>query len=49
VYLHLIYNTLLYAPIVAAFFVGGFYLASATVIRGMFGRRRRSSGPRLAS
>ena len=46
VYLHLGYNTWLYAPIVYAFFAGGFHLASARVVRSMFGRRVR---PRLAS
>jgi hypothetical protein len=49
VYLHLGYNTLLYAPIVYAFFAGGFHIASASVLREMVGRRRRASGPRLAS
>ncbi|MFN8635019.1 MAG: DUF2330 domain-containing protein [Chloroflexota bacterium] len=51
VYLHLGYNTLLYAPIVVAFFVGGFHTASARVLaRALRGnRRRRASRPRLAS
>jgi hypothetical protein len=50
VYLHLGYNTLLYAPIVAAFFVGGFHTRSAQVLsRALRGRRRRSVRPRLAS
>jgi hypothetical protein len=48
VYLHLSYNTLLYAPIVVAFFAGGLHLASAKVVRGML-HGRRASGPRLAS
>jgi hypothetical protein len=50
VYLHLGYNTLLYAPIVIAFFVGGFHTASGRLLREMvFGRRGRSASPRLAS
>ena len=50
VYLHLGYNTALYVPVVIAFFIGGFHLVSAQLVREMFvGRRRRSAGPRLAS
>jgi hypothetical protein len=48
VYLHLGYNTLLYAPVVVAFFAGGFHTASAKVVGDML-RGRRSSRPRLAS
>ena len=50
VYLHLGYNTALYVPVVIAFFLGGFHIASSKLVREMFaGRRRRAARPRLAS
>jgi hypothetical protein len=45
VYLHFWYNTLLYIPIVIAFFVGGFHIASMRALRG----RRRVARVRAAS
>jgi len=49
VYLHFGYNTLLYAPIVAAFFLGGFHTATMRVLREMLRGRTSSRRPRLAS
>lgn len=50
VYLHLGYNTALYVPVLIAFFLGGFHVASGQLVQEMLtGRRRRSAGPRLAS
>jgi hypothetical protein len=49
VYLHLGYNTLLYAPIVLAFFVGGFHIATANVLKEMVRGRPRQSRPHAAS
>ena len=46
VYLHLGYNTLLYMPIVAAFFVGGFHTATVRVLGDMLPGKSRT---RLAS
>src|SRR6185436_16834822 len=44
VYLHLGYNTLLYAPIVEAFFVGGFNKAAWQVVTRGSRNRRRATG-----
>jgi len=50
VYLHFWYNTLLYVPIVIAFFVGAFHTATARLVREMVtGRRRRGTRARMAS
>jgi hypothetical protein len=49
VYLHLGYNTLLFAPIVVAFFVGGFHMRSAQVLSRALRGRRRVPRPRMAS
>jgi hypothetical protein len=50
VYLHLGYNTALYVPVVIAFFLGGFHVVAGGLIAEMIqGRRRRRTGPRLAS
>jgi hypothetical protein len=50
VYLHLGYNTALYVPVVIAFFLGGFHLVAGGLVAEMVqGRRRRRTGPRLAS
>ena len=43
VWLHFWYNTLLYAPIVVAFFVGGFHIASMRALRGRRTTRRHSA------
>jgi len=40
VYLHLGYNTLLYVPIVVAFFMGGFHVAAVRALRGRRGVNR---------
>jgi len=40
VYLHFWYNTLLYIPIVIAFFIGGFHLAATRALRGRRGATR---------
>jgi len=40
VYLHLGYNTLLYVPIVVAFFMGGFHIAAVRALRGRRGVNR---------
>ena len=49
VYLHFWYNTLLYIPIVIAFFVGGFHVASWRVLSHGLRGRRRSTRSQLAS
>jgi hypothetical protein len=48
VFLHLGYNTALYVPVVVAFFLGGFHLASARIVSRAL-RGRRPARPRLAS
>jgi hypothetical protein len=48
VFLHLGCNTMLYVPVVLAFFVGGFHYSSARLIRSMVSGRR-TTRTRLAS
>jgi hypothetical protein len=48
VYLHLGYNTALYVPVLIAFFIGGFHIASAEVVRTAL-RGRRRARTRLAA
>jgi hypothetical protein len=50
VFLHFWYNTLLYAPIVIAFFLGGFHTATVRLLREMMtGRRSGGTRARAAS
>lgn len=48
VFLHLGYNTMLYVPVVLAFFIGGFHHSSARLVRTMVAGRR-TPRTRLAS